>query len=58
VKERKLNRWKTAVKASLFRITTSCSLLKRLREDRRLVILAAAEAQCAADYVLGKIVET
>jgi hypothetical protein len=24
VKERKLNRWKTAVKASLLRITTSC----------------------------------
>jgi antirestriction protein ArdC len=28
--------------------------LKRLRDDRRLVILAAAQAQHAADYILGR----
>ena len=28
--------------------------LKRLRDDRRLVILAAAQAQQAADYILGR----
>jgi len=29
--------------------------LKKLRDDRRLVIHAASQAQRAADYVLGKI---
>jgi len=28
--------------------------LKKLRDDRRLVVHAAAQAQKAADYVLGK----
>jgi len=29
--------------------------LKKLRDDRKLVVLAAAQAQHAADYVLGKV---
>ncbi len=29
--------------------------LKKLRDDRKLVIQAAAQAQHAADYVLGKV---
>jgi antirestriction protein ArdC len=29
--------------------------LKKLRDDRRLAIRAAAQAQRAADYVLGRI---
>jgi antirestriction protein ArdC len=28
--------------------------LKKLRDDRKLLILAAAQAQRAADYILGK----
>lgn len=29
--------------------------LKKLREDRKIVVHAAAQAQHAADYVLGKV---
>ena len=29
--------------------------LKKLRDDRKLVVHAAAQAQHAADYVLGKV---
>jgi len=29
--------------------------LKKLRDDRKLVVRAAAQAQHAADYVLGKV---
>ena len=29
--------------------------LKKLRDDRKLVVHAAAQAQRAADYVLGKV---
>ena len=29
--------------------------LKKLREDRKLIVHAAAQAQRAADYVLGKM---
>jgi antirestriction protein ArdC len=32
--------------------------IKRLRDDRRLVILAAAQAQHAADYILGRSAES
>ena len=29
--------------------------LKKLRDDRKLVVHAAAQAQHAADYILGKV---
>jgi antirestriction protein ArdC len=31
------------------------NLLQKIRDDRRLVIRAAAQAQHAADYILGRI---
>ena len=33
----------------------SAGWLKKLRDDRKLLIRAAAQAQKAADYVLGKV---
>ena len=34
-----------------------CRWLKKLRDDRKLVVHAAAQAQKAADYILGKFLK-